>query len=171
MLQRIWEWFTRLVLETIAGVDATSGNLLTLVLAIVGTAALLVVIGYVALRFKRQLAPDVKVEQHTPELDIHDAEEAIARAQRVADEGDYRLALRYLYLSSMLLLHERGLINFDRSRTNREYLQSVAQQPHLREVLGDIVGIFDHSWYGMHAPDAQTYAHFRRQVETLRDFS
>jgi hypothetical protein len=41
-----------------------------------------------------------------------------------SSEGDYRTAVRYLYLSLLLLLEEHGLLRYDRPLTDREYLQA-----------------------------------------------
>ena len=50
------------------------------------------------------------------------AEEARRRAAASASEGDYRAAIRYRCLAVLLALDEAGMLVFDRSATNREYL-------------------------------------------------
>lgn len=96
------------------------------------------------------------------------AETALQRAQEVSSTGDYRTAVRYLYLSSLLLLEERGLLRYDRSLTNREYLRSLSQHPALRAILRDMTEVFDQVWYGYHTLDAEHYAHYAARVMELR---
>lgn len=168
LLQRLWMWLARRLFNLIPDV-APSGRIVSTVLAALGGAALLSVLGYIVLRIRRQVKENVEFEPLSDESQWRDADHALADAQSVAEQGDYRLALRYLYLSSLLSLHERGLITYDRTRTNLEYLQSVKHRPQLAETLGKIVEVFDRSWYGLRAPDYETYKQFIGYVQTLRE--
>lgn len=167
-LQRIWEWIGR-QLFNLAPDSLANGHLLTILLAVLGITLLLTLLIYITSRFKRQITSSPERPQVTGDRDLQDSAQAMVRAQSVAEEGDYRLALRYLYLSTLLLLHERGVVNYDRTRTNLEYLQSVAHQPRLAATLREIIETFDRSWYGLQTPDAQTYAQFESHVRNLRD--
>lgn len=94
---------------------------------------------------------------------------ALQRAQMLSNQGDYRNAVRYLYLSSLLVLDERGLLRYDRSRTNREYLQSVSSKPQLATPLHDVIEVFDRVWYGFESVDEQTYQSYLKHVDELRE--
>jgi hypothetical protein len=97
------------------------------------------------------------------------AEQAFTRAQSLSRGGDYRSAVRYLYLSSLLMLDERGLLRYDRSKTNHEYLRSVAGQPELAEPLREVVDVFDNVWYGYHSVDEDSFKHYSDRVEELKE--
>jgi len=94
---------------------------------------------------------------------------ALQRAQTLSTQGDYRNAMRYLYLSSLLILDERGLLRYDRSRTNREYLRSVSSKPELATPLRDVIDVFDRVWYGYESVDEQTYQSYVEHVDELRE--
>ena len=94
---------------------------------------------------------------------------AMQRAQSLSNQGDYRNAIRYLYLSSLLVLDERGVLHYDRSRTNREYLRSVSSRPELAAPLRDVIEVFDRVWYGFQAVDENTYKSYVEHVEELRE--
>lgn len=96
------------------------------------------------------------------------AELALQRAQELSTGGDYRTAVRYLYLSSLLLLEERGLLRYDRSLTNREYLRTVAHRPELAAILREVIDVFDRVWYGFQTLTASEYDAYAQRVETLR---
>jgi hypothetical protein len=91
------------------------------------------------------------------------------RAQTLSSQGDYRNAVRYLYLSSLLILDEQGLLRYDRSRTNREYLRSVSSKPQLAKPLSDVIDVFDRVWYGFEPVDEQAYRNYVEHVEELRE--
>ncbi len=94
---------------------------------------------------------------------------ALQRAQTLSSQGDYRNAVRYLYLSSLLILDEQGLLRYDHSRTNREYLRSVASKPQLANPLRDVIDVFDRVWYGFEAVDDETYRSYVKHVDELRE--
>lgn len=94
---------------------------------------------------------------------------AMQRAQTLSGQGDYRTAVRYLYLSSLLILDEQGLLRYDRSRTNREYLRSVSSKPELANPLRDVIDVFDRVWYGFDAVDEETYKSYVKHVDDLRE--
>lgn len=96
------------------------------------------------------------------------ADAARQRARELSQAGDHRTAIRYLYLASLLLLEERGLLRYDRTLTNRETLRSVANRPDLAAPLQEVVETFDRVWYGYQDVDEPTFEHYAERVEDLR---
>lgn len=96
------------------------------------------------------------------------ATRALNRAEALAGGGDYRTAVRYLYLSTLLLLEEKGLLRYDRSLTNREYLRSVADFPKLAMALRRVIEIFERVWYGYELLDGPAYRRYADWVKELR---
>ncbi|HEX6293111.1 MAG TPA: DUF4129 domain-containing protein [Herpetosiphonaceae bacterium] len=136
------------------------------------TIGLLLVLGLVfyAIRGVRQsLVRDAKAraEAALEEEDIT-ATEALDRAQAQARTGDYRTAVRYLYLSSLLWLDERKLLRYDRSLTNREYLDQVRANAPLADQLAPVVGTFEHVWYGKRPIAEQDFLAYEAQIQQLR---
>ncbi len=93
-----------------------------------------------------------------------------AHAQTAAAEaaagGDYRRAIRYRYLATMLELDEADRLRFDRALTNLEHLRRAPA--HLREALRPLVLTFDRVWYGgspASAADYQQYSALAQAVE------
>ncbi len=95
------------------------------------------------------------------------AAEARAAAGRSAQEGDYRSAVRQLYLAALLTLQEQRIASRDRSLTNREVLARVPAEHPTREHLEPIVEVFDDVWYGVHEPDDATFARYQAEVDAL----
>jgi hypothetical protein len=97
------------------------------------------------------------------------AESAFEKAQALSRGGDYRSAVRYLYLSSLLLLDERGLLRYDHTKTNREVLRSVSDSPELAAPLHEVIDVFDNVWYGYHSLDEDSFKHYSQRVEELKE--
>lgn len=131
---------------------------------------LIVALGYIFRSFFFDLAAESRLSDEDADGgEPITAEQAFARAQTLSRGGDYRSAVRYLYLSSLLLLDERGMLRYDRSKTNHEYLRSVAAQPELAEPLREVVDVFDNVWYGYHSVDEEAFKHYSARVEELKE--
>ncbi|MEZ4867097.1 MAG: DUF4129 domain-containing protein [Caldilineaceae bacterium] len=99
------------------------------------------------------------------------AAEAKERAQQLADVGSYREAVRQLYLSALLGLHERHVLTYRRSDTNREVLAAVQSKDDLHQQLRPVVETFDDVWYGVHEPDQNTYDRYVEAIGELEEMA
>jgi hypothetical protein len=133
----------------------------------------LVVVGLVAVYIARGLRIQGAAVKETSELgdDPETSVDATTLAANSETARDYRSAVRYLYLSSLLLLDERGLIHYDRTLTNREHLGQIADKPQLLELLRPVVNTFDRVWYGFAPLSEALYQDYRRDVERLRELA
>lgn len=92
-------------------------------------------------------------------------------AHQLADAGNYREAVRHLYLAALLALHERNLLTYQPSDTNREVLAAVRTQPRLHQQLQPVIETFDSVWYGVHEPDRTAFDQYAIAVEKLEEVS
>jgi hypothetical protein len=74
------------------------------------------------------------------------AGQARSRAEEAAAAGDYRHAIRYRCLAVLLALDEVGMLAFDRTATDREYLFR-APGP-LQDEMQPLLARFEEVWYG-----------------------
>lgn len=102
------------------------------------------------------------------------ASAARQQATQFAQTGNYRNAVRSLYLSALLSMEESGVVRHDRSLTNREVLRQIrsrdlANTQEVEEHLRPVVDTFDDVWYGMSEPDAGTFQAYEREIDGLDD--
>jgi hypothetical protein len=133
----------------------------------IGALLLAGVLAYLLLGLRRSMAAEARASADDPAAGLT-ARSALDQAGEIARGGDYRSAMRYLYLSALLWLDERDLLRYDRALTNREYLERLRDNAALRERLRPLVETFDRVWYGHGAIDADGFAAYRAQVEALR---
>lgn len=163
--QQFWHWLFGLLPPATAG----EFSLLRIAVIVVGVLVLAVVLWYAVRRISGGLVSENELDMlDGAGQEVVTSETAFQRAQETSQIGDYRLAVRWLYLSSLLTLEERGLLRYDRSRTNREYLRSIGTSPELAGSLRDIIDVFDRVWYGFQPVDADTFEQFTRRVTELR---
>ncbi|GAL87237.1 hypothetical protein MYP_4467 [Sporocytophaga myxococcoides] len=92
-----------------------------------------------------------------------DLDEAIERA--IKDE-DYRLAVRYLFLSNLSNLNNLQLIQWAPDKTNRDYSRELKKREYA-EAFNENAGFFERIWYGEYIPDKQL---FEKLSEGFRNF-
>ena len=164
-----WNWVGRMLeslFRPVGRAVSVAGEPTAWVIAIGGGILLLVVIAYVVRGLRRNVVRSAEASDD-PEAHLT-ASTALEQASGMARGGDYRTAVRYLYLSALLRLDERNILRYDRALTNREYLDRVRDNAALRAQLGAVVETFDRVWYGHLPLDAATFANYERQVEKLR---
>jgi uncharacterized protein DUF4129 len=93
------------------------------------------------------------------------AAEARRRAEEAAGEGDYRSAIRYRCLAVLLALDEAGMLTFDRTATNREYLFRAPGTIH--DDLQPLLDRFDQIWYGDAPTNAQEWASYNAKAASI----
>ena len=161
--QKMWNrfaaWLDKLIPDFTLAIDPTP----------IAAILLVIILLYAFRGLFVDLIADARLNNNEDADELLTADSAFQRAQSLSRGGDYRAAVRYLYLSSLLLLDERGLLRYDRSRTNREVLRSVSDQPELSQPLGEVVDVFDNVWYGYHELDEDSFKHYSDRVEELKD--
>jgi hypothetical protein len=167
-LERILNFIADLMDSLAYGIQNTVyyGRIPLIVAAVI---VFLISLYFISQNLSRNLIRDAQL---TAENDNDDAlltsVSAMQRAQSLSSQGDHRNAIRYLYLSSLLVLDERGLLRYDRSKTNREYLRSISARPELSSHLGSVIDVFDRVWYGFETVDEDTFQSYTKHVERLR---
>lgn len=157
--------------NTPAPAPSSFGSLSPVGWVMLGIGLLLVValVLYAIRGVRQSLVRDAKArEEAALEEENISATEALDRAQTQARTGDYRTAVRYLYLSSLLWLDERKLISYDRSLTNREYLDQVRSNAPLSQQLSPVVSTFERVWYGKREIAEQDFLAYEAQIQELR---
>jgi len=97
------------------------------------------------------------------DLQSSNLEEAIAKA--IKDEN-YRLAVRYLFLSNLSNLNHLQLIQWAPEKTNRDYSRELKKREYA-ETFKENALAFERIWYGEYIPDKQL---FEKLSEDFRNF-
>jgi uncharacterized protein DUF4129 len=96
----------------------------------------------------------------------------IQLGRELLGRGEFRLALRAFYLSSLAHLARRNLIAIARFKSNRDYERELRRRghalPELLSVFGENVSVFDRIWYGMHEVNAPIVDQFAANVDKIK---
>jgi len=97
-----------------------------------------------------------------------DPRAALARAEAALERGRYDLAVRLLYLATLLRLDRAGLLSHDASRTNWENLRALrSDAPAVRDAMTSLTRAVDDTVYGGEPASRHTAERCRGWVDAL----
>ena len=168
LINRFLQWLSRILGQplTLSAPD----NLTLQAFGMLAAVLVVLVLAYILRGLFADLAGDSTLDPETGAATMPlNAQAALTRADGLSSQGDYRSAVRYLYLSALLILDERGWLYYDRTRTNREYLRDLSARPETASLLRAVIDVFDRVWYGFQPLDAEDYKAYARQVNELKE--
>ncbi len=157
VLTPIFEWIDRLF-----GGSGDGNSPASIVMAIVGVLVIIGIVAFAVRSVRESMTPGVTRLANGAAEEHYTSAEARAEAERLFAAGEYRAALRLLYLATLIRWEEAGRLRFDRSLTNREVVARVTLQgdaPLLGQ-LSPLVDRFDRVWYGGATCTAEDYTNF-----------
>jgi hypothetical protein len=87
-------------------------------------------------------------------------------------QGEFRLAMRALFMSSLANLAQTQWITIAKFKSNQDYCLELQRRAHdrteMQDAFYDNVFTVDRVWYGMHPVTEEMIHHFRENVETVR---
>lgn len=154
------------LLERVFGASANGGWISNLMLIVVLAAAVIV-----AARLARKLRrPQTKRKKTRLVLGEEIAADGTSRelaeaGLAAARAGDFRTAVRKLYVSLLYELSERNLIELEESATNHEYLSKASRLSGLASPMRYLTDRFDYVWYGMFPSSEEDFAAYRARYD------
>ncbi len=83
---------------------------------------------------------------------------------KAANRGNYRLAIRFLYLKLLHLLNQNALIDWLPEKTNRKYLQELSNNA-IYNNFKNLSRIYEYSWYGHFEPEKNQFNRFYEEFK------
>jgi hypothetical protein len=158
----IREWIMRALEDLFSSADeieAPQGPNLAIplptaeIFLVLGAVLLVLIVGYLAFTYFKDRTPaSARAAAPTGDKQAEDPrdrapEEHLDDASLLAREGDYRAALRALYLATLVSLDRRGFIRFDPTLTNWQYIRQMSPSATRRD-FAQFTRLFDYKWYG-----------------------
>lgn len=104
-------------------------------------------------------------------LDVEDIKEinVAALLEKALADGRYRDAARFMYLVALQSLTKQGVIDWDKHKTNREYVLEVRKNgvPGLAPSFSEVTRLFEWIWYGEATVDHDTFPFVRTQFDAF----
>lgn len=118
------------------------------------------------------LAAVIRLDADDLSADRLPEERWIELAAQCLQEGNFRLALRALYLANLAWLGRREFLAIDAGKTNREYELELRRRarafPDARSVFAQNVAAFERAWYGLHEVSPEDIATFRARIDQMK---
>lgn len=134
---------------------------------------------------RRRIRPIAAAEESTPSSipDLTDdqikadelpADRWLTLAREFIEKGDFRLALRALFLATLAHLATQEVITIAKHKSNRDYERELRrrahQHPGLPDLFSGIVRVFERSWYGSHDLTGEDLKLFGADQERIMAF-
>lgn len=159
--QRAWNLLLEILnwaFQALFGTGAQASWLFrTIIFVLIGFALFIAI--RLIFRFKRGKQREKKrtilgeeIEEGMTPRDLAQAAEAAART------GDFRSAIRKLYISLLYEMAERQLIELEPNATNHDYMAKLARFSSLATPMRYLTDRFDYTWYGMYPSSQDDYA-------------
>jgi hypothetical protein len=107
--------------------------------------------------------------KNTP-FNFSDLEEDISqidfnsRINKAIDTGDYRLAIRWMYLKQLYLLNEKKAINYQSYKTNIDYSHELSSTS-FTKTFKSVSRIYDYVWYGKYPITVSDFQAFETEFK------
>lgn len=82
-------------------------------------------------------------------------------------EGNYRMAIRFLYLRLIDTIRQKGIIQFRDSSTNAEIARAFGNHPHTKDFIF-LARAYEYIYYGDLNPQADMFTRLRNKFETFQ---
>jgi hypothetical protein len=115
--------------------------------------------------------PEINLESDAVVATQLPEQEWLRLAQEKIASGDYRLAMRALFLATLAHLGEKRFIAVSRWKSNGDYKRELRFRARtagvLHQAFDQSVGMFDRAWYGWHDVTKDNLDHFMANHQTI----
>jgi len=175
IFDKIWDWFVRGVNKVLSWIfgNGPAGSIVAMLLKALPY-VLLGTLLFLILRFFLKVNTQEIIGGKNTQNDIHlSTSDAILNKRDLAGlidraiaDKNYRLAVRYYYLSVLQRLSDKELIDWHQDKTNEDYLRELTGTP-LKEAMVHSTYLYDFVWYGNFNLNEQHFTKARKDFESL----
>lgn len=155
--QRLWVAFWRTIGRALdePGVGELTMVIIRLLIVVVLVYAVLKLLGMDFKHFTTgATAAGLPYTEGDENIHVIDFDAEIAAA---VQHNNYRLAVRLHYLESLKKLSDKGLIHWEQSKTNHDYLNELTDSEK-KQGFGQLTQQFEYAWYGNFAVSEQRFS-------------
>lgn len=95
------------------------------------------------------------------------ADDLLSQADRLAQSGDVRAAIRKGYIALLAELSERKVLGLAQHKTNRDYLRDVRRREEIYQPMCVLTNSFEQHWYGDVPAGENDWQQFRGQYREI----
>jgi len=83
--------------------------------------------------------------------------------------GNLKLAVRLYYLALLKKLHEAGIIDWKKDKTNRDYLDELLSRNYQYDEIRQLTHAYEEVWYGDHTISRERFDKISMRFESVRE--
>ena len=165
---RFWRWFWRLYGDIISSpAGRVTMNILYWAL---GIGAILFFVFKITrmnrlAMFAKDSVSNLPYDINSEDINAIPFDEAISEALK---NGNYRLAIRLLYLQNLKILADRNLILWQPNKTNTDYWRELKNES-LKQSFKNATNIFEYAWYGSHTVSSNDFSVMKDELTNFQN--
>lgn len=147
MWDKFWRWFWRMIGRLLNG--EVSGGIIKyvlIVLLVIGVVYAVIKIIGLDLKLLTGKSKGVEVPYEESLENIHEID-FDAQLEQAIENGNYRLAVRLLYLRTLKHLTDKNLIDWKLEKTNQAYVAELTNENY-KDEFTNLTNQFEYIWYG-----------------------
>lgn len=155
--------------ENNSTINTVGGNLLTWIFIIILIIAVVYVLYSVMNEGQSGLFTKGKSKKiESPEINVNTIAETdlLALISSAEEQGDFRLAVRFLYLLVLKTLTIKNVIKYEDDKTDSDYLSEIGQQSYSSS-FAQTAYLYNYVWYGVFLLNQQQYGKAKNSFENL----
>jgi hypothetical protein len=171
LLDRIQRWLESVLEKLFPNIEIQpqTPEWMSYGVAAIGITIIVILLILVARSFIREGRFKKQPVATTDEL-VSSTAQHLQKGQQLADNGEYRFALRHVFLAYILYLDEKNLIEARAWKTNLEYHQELSERlQHTAEVFYSFSKVFEEVMYGKRPITKDDYEQYVKQVTDWMD--
>lgn len=144
---KFWRWFWRMIGQLLNG-EISGGIIKYVLIALLVVGVVYAIIKIIGLDLKLLTGKSKRVEIPYEESleNIHEID-FDAQLEQAIENGNYRLAVRLLYLRTLKNLTDKNLIDWRPEKTNQAYVGELVNENYKNEFTS-LTNQFEYIWYG-----------------------
>ena len=113
--------------------------------------------------FEKQEAPQINLTEDEDIIQNQDIQKLIEQALQ---NSNYRLAIRYYYLSVLKKLSDTNLIDWESQKTNTDYIKEITDDS-IKNQFQNITHLYDFIWYGSFEVNEKSFRNAQQKFKSI----
>lgn len=165
----LWEKIVRFLLRILDKIFSNKGIIPYIRNTIIFIIIVIIVIKLFNLNYQalfsrtKKSVSEIDFETYDEEILSEDLDKIINAA--IAD-GDFRLAVRFLYLKLLKLLNNNGIIEWEKNKTNKDYRMEL-EKTRFKKPFGNLTYLYEYVWYGNFMIEYDKFNYIKTDFENI----
>lgn len=145
--------------------DKVSTIIIIITILLIAAIVILVIV-----KINKKLNKKARIKEILGEkIDENDTPETLKeKAKKFQEQGDYRQAIRFDFISLLFLMHTKSIVYLDQTKTNDEIYNYLKNSNFSNlEKFNILIKVFNFTWYGHNSSSKEMFENWENNIDTI----